>query len=638
MEKFGLSQEGNPFLATRLRQFALGTQVAAIVGILNIVLFGENVLRNDSVFILRLDLIAFAIGLVGTSFLHILLKHGHSQKAVISFFWLWSTVIAFSTWYTGGLYSPLILCFPLLFIFAAILTQSIVLLSICSFLFFVLIFMGLNHVYDWFSAPAGMLIEGIPRLISVMILTALTSFMCWILGGLIKNSVEEIRRKNQSVTQSQDVIKKLAACDALTGLLNRNGAESGYQILLDKINFNREYLVGYFIDLDNFKNINDLFDHHAGDRLLATMSRRLSQLLPKEGFACRFGGDEFVIVLRVARSFDHESFATKIMKALGKPHSILGTEAEMTASIGIAMAGNSQANFTSLCKKADLAMYKAKQSGKNKYHVYSDGLKREYMRNLKILNSLKNALSDNLLDVYFQPKINLQSNNIVGAEALLRWNRGNDKSIGPEEFIPIIESTELIHTIGAWVVNKACQSCKEWQPSGKSIKVAVNVSALQLTRPNFYQVVVDALTKNSLVPELLEIEITEHSLLKEVPLVKKQLEALKKLGVGLAIDDFGTGYSNMGYLTRMQIDVLKLDRSFVSQVSQSQEHHIIVTAVIKMAQVLGMKVVAEGIETESDREVLKGLNCDFGQGFLWSPAVPGSELPELIDYFQYDKG
>ena len=238
---------------------------------------------------------------------------------------------------------------------------------------------------------------------------------------------------------------------------------------------------------------------------------------------------------------------------------------------------------------------------------------------------------------FFQPKINLRTNKIDGAESLLRWNRGNDEGIRPDEFIPIVESTELIHSIGAWVINESCRACKTWQKAGKPIKVAVNVSALQLTRSGFYQIVVDALNRNDLPASLLEIEITEHSLITDEPLVKTQLAALKTLGVSLAIDDFGTGYSNITYLTELQIDVLKLDRSFITQIDQLESPRVIVSAVMKMAQALGMKVVAEGIETEAECGILKAFNCDYGQGFLWSRAVPSSALLALIGDFQQKK-
>ena len=321
------------------------------------------------------------------------------------------------------------------------------------------------------------------------------------------------------------------------------------------------------------------------------------------------------------------------IQAVAQPHSIVGTEAEVTASIGITVVKNTNSSFDDVRKKADMAMYKAKESGKNKYHYYTEELDKEYMRNLNIINGLKDALSNNLLDLHFQPKIHLNSNTIAGAEALLRWSRGNPQLIMPDEFIPIIESTELIHDIGAWVIEESCKACREWHDAGYSIKVAANVSALQLTRANFYEIVVGALDKYDLDPFYLEIELTEHLLIQENKLVKNQLDALKSLGVSLSIDDFGTGYSNMNYLTRLKVDTLKLDRSFISQISTSEDYLVIVTAIIRMAQVLGMEVVAEGIEKEAERKLLIDLDCDYAQGYLWSKAVPNKDFVVLLSGF-----
>lgn len=260
-------------------------------------------------------------------------------------------------------------------------------------------------------------------------------------------------------------------------------------------------------------------------------------------------------------------------------------------------------------------------------HVNPD-LKKRHQR---IADHLDNALSNHELDVYFQPKVNLKSNTVDGAEALLRWNRGNKAGIKPDEFMPIVENSELIHRIGAWVINEACRACKTWeQASDHLLNVAVNVSALQLTRSNFYQIVVDALEQYKLPPERLEIEITEHFLVPEDTVVTQQLATLKRLGVILVVDDFGTGYSNIAYLTQLPVDMLKLDRRFITCIDQREAHHIIVSAVIAMAKKLGLKVVAEGVETAAELEVLKALNCDYGQGFLWSQAVPSEKFMTIF--------
>ena len=631
MQKVGLLRIDNPVPNDRFRQLFIGAQLAAVCGILNLTFFGSDVTSSSHALFFRPDLVAYLVGVIITSSLFIFLDQGRYLKAMTSFLSLWSVVMAFTTWYGGGLNSPLTLSFPTLLIFAALFTELIAFLAICSFLTAAVVFMGFNHIYQWILPPQSMAIDGASGMISAVVLIVLSGYVCWVVGSMLSTSFKNLQQENVRVRESQRVIKKLAEEDALTGLLNRNGAESSYRNLISNIDFEDEIIIGYFVDLDNFKDINDLFDHTAGDQLLIAMGERLRALLPQNrDFACRFGGDEFVLVLRTDKTFDIQLFATKISESFAQPHMILGTEAGVTASTGIAVISDTDTGFNSICKKADMAMYKAKLSGKNQFHIYSDELNREHMLKLNTLNWLSQALNNNLLDLYFQPQINLESNKIESAEALLRWDRGNPEGIEPNEFIPLIESTELIHSIGAWVINEACRACKEWHDTGARLRVAVNVSALQLTRAGFYEVVVDALERHDLPPDTLEIEITEHSLLKEMPLVKSQLAALKELGVSLVIDDFGTGYSNMGYLTRLQIDTLKLDRSFIAQISQSEEHRVIVTAIIKMANVLGMTVVAEGIETNDDRDILLGLNCDFGQGYLWSPAIPSHALIKLV--------
>ena len=629
MDKLGIFEKENSLLSDRFKQFFIGTQIAAAGGALNLAFFGDNLTGRDQALYFRLDFIVLLIGVVATFPIYSMLGRGRDYKPVIIFLWLWTTVMTFAIWFEGGLYSTLILSLPILFTYTALFLKGVAFLSICGFMCIMIVLMGSNHVYGWLPPPDGMRLDGTSRVISVLILTSLASYSCWVLGKLLKISFEDVNRENKRVIQSQYVIRKLAHSDGLTGSLSRTGADSAYQSLLKEVIFDREHIITYFIGLDNFKNINDLFDHHAGDRLLITIGERLNALLNQNGFVCRFGGDEFVLVLQAKRDFDIDHFVGNIMESLRQPHFILGTEIEITASVGIAVVSDEKSSFTDVCKKADMAMSKAKRSGKNQHYLYSEKLQSQHMRNVNIVNGLESAIRNDLLDVYFQPKINLQNNKVEGAEALLRWHRGNKESIGPSEFIPVIESTELIHSIGEWVINESCRACKVWQRAGRPIKVAVNVSALQLVRPGFYQIVVDALEKHELPPELLEIEITEHSLIVEVPVVSLQLEALKKLGVELAIDDFGTGYSNIAYLTQLQVDVLKLDRRLITQIDQVGEHHVIVNAVIKMAKELGMKVVAEGVETEAEELVLKSLNCDYGQGFLWSQALSGSELMRL---------
>lgn len=630
MGSLKIKQIDKPFLYRRFRQIVLITQLSMLVGAMNVCLFGQNIVSSDNLLWLRMDVVVMLGGVALSTTVYHLLNHKKDALAGQVYLWICVLVMCFVTWMEGGLYSAAILTFPLIFVFAALFTDVLVFLSIFVFLSCAVLFMGMNHVFGWYPAPEEAMIRGWARIVAGLVITWLSGYVAWQIGQDLNLSLIELSQENQRVIKSQKLIKQLAESDNLTGLLNRNAAKDCYEIMLSQLKSQGGSIAFYFIDLDNFKDVNDLFDHHAGDQLLITIANRLKELAGSDGVVCRLGGDEFVVFMRKGKDCDFDRFAKRLTDTVSQPHFLLGTKAEVTASIGITIITDDQSSFDDVRKKADMAMYKAKQSGKNKYHYYSEQLNKEYMRNLNIINNLKDALQRNLLDLYFQPKINLVSGKVGGAEALLRWTRGNEDSINPDEFIPIIESTELIHEIGAWVIEEACKACKRWNDEGHHIHVAVNISALQLTRPYFYEVVVGALSRNNLSPKLLEIELTEHLLIQENKEVNTQLEALKSLGVSLAIDDFGTGYSNMNYLTRLKVDVLKLDRSFISQISYSNDYEVVVTAIIQMAKVLGMKVVAEGIETHTERKMLLGLNCDYGQGFLWSEAINTDSFISLL--------
>lgn len=626
MKSQNTSKAESPFLYKRFQQIVLFSQIGFILGALNALSFGAESIFADNFIGLKLDAAVMIFGAIIISIVYALTKMGKLTLAGSVYVWLCTVVMAYITWLEGGLYSLAVVTFPLILLFGALFTKRRVFASILVTILGVLVLLGLNHIHDWYPSPPELMVHGYSRMIGGLIVTALCGIVAWIVGEDMKSSVSKLEYENQRVLDSQKVIRNLAEIDSVTGLYNRNAAKEKYRQQLSEISPGVDQLVFYFIDLDNFKSINDLFDHHAGDQLLATIGDRLKALIKEKGIAARLGGDEFVVYMTVPRDYDFDAFAKSLINAVAQPHFIFGAEAEVTASIGIAMVTDRYMSFDFVRKRADMAMYKAKQSGKNQYHHYSDKLNKEYMRNLNIVTGLKDSLSHNLLDLHFQPKVSLGSNKVGGAEALIRWNRGNPQLIRPDEFIPIIESTELIHDIGAWVIQEACRRCKEWHDLGYPIHVAVNVSAIQLTRASFYGVVLGALRAVNLDPVYLEIELTEHLLIQENKLVKKQLTQLKALGVSLSIDDFGTGYSNMNYLTRLQVDALKLDRSFISQISHSEESLVIVTAIIRMAKVLGMKVVAEGIEQDAEKRLLLDLDCDYGQGFYWSKALPQDEF------------
>ena len=483
------------------------------------------------------------------------------------------------------------------------------------------------HVFILLSALcAYLLTSNIFGLLIVMI----SSYVAWFLGIDTKQSISDLKKEHQQVLESKKLIQHLADTDSLTGLANRSFAKSRFEAMQLELDPESEEIGLYFIDLDDFKSINDLFDHTVGDELLKIIATRLSRLVDNDGVVCRLGGDEFVLFVKANRPFDYDILAKEILLALSEPHAILGAQAEITASIGITVINDQVISFDNARKQADMAMYESKQSSRNNYCFYSENIHQDYMKSLNILNALKNALNNHVFDLHFQPKVNIKTHEVVGAEALLRWTRENPDNLTPGDFIPVIESTELIHDIGAWVVQQACIECAEWHKKGHKISVAVNVSALQLTRIGFYEIVINSLHTSGLDAKYLELELTEHSLIQENPMIKSQLKALKKLGIHLSIDDFGTGYSNMGYLTSMEVDTLKLDKCFITEIENSSDSFAIVTAINGMADVLGMNIVAEGVEKESEREVLEDIGCEIGQGYLWSKALSSTNFVDFV--------
>ncbi|MCB1638446.1 MAG: EAL domain-containing protein [Thiothrix sp.] len=619
--KNSFREADNPFLSKRFRQILWGTELTLLLGMFNSLLAASE--NTPSTLLTLSGLMA------GIASLFRLLKTGRIRLASALYLWFAAIGLTLLLWINGGLGDSAALAYPVLLIFAALFGDTRVFVSIFIFLIAMILLLGGNSLYQWH--PLSQPKPGLEQITDMILITALSGYAAWLFGKDMKKALSDLHRENLRVLESQRTIRTLAHRDPLTGLINRTYCEEIYHTLLSQLDGQDKVLQLYFLDLDNFKNINDSFNHSIGDELLVAVAARLRGLLEPQDIGCRLGGDEFVLILKRSRDFSSTDFARRILAQVIRPHQLAGTEIEITVSIGIAIVPEHGIEFDDVRKKADLAMYKAKQGGRNTFCYYSDTLHRETLRKTAILNGLKEALKQDLLELYFQPKIDLRTGRITSAEALLRWEKGNPDRIHPDEFIPVIESTELINQIGSWVIRKACETCRAWQLQGfEGISIAVNVSSNQLTHNRFEALIVEALESSGLSPHCLEVELTEHVLLQSNPAVSHQLQSIKDLGVSLAIDDFGTGYSNLSYLTRFKVDVLKLDKSFISRITHSPEHRAIVTAIIEMARILGLRTTAEGVEQEQECRLLKQLGCDYGQGFLWSRALPEAEFRALL--------
>ncbi len=431
---------------------------------------------------------------------------------------------------------------------------------------------------------------------------------------------------------AEERISYLAMHDGLTGLPNRVMFS---QILAREIESARRYdrkFTVLFIDLDRFKTINDTLGHEAGDQLLCEVSARLQQSLRSSDVVARLGGDEFVVLLEETPSeADASAAARKILTTVIRPIMIRGQECRVTASIGISMYPADAQDEPSLMKSADMAMYMAKEAGKNNFQRYSGEIRSLALEKMAIETQLRRALESNEFSLQYQAKLTLSTHTISGVEALLRWNNPTLGSISPAQFIPIAEETGLIVPIGKWVLRTACQQNMAWQAQGlPPVCMAVNLSPRQFSDPSLVADLQAVLADTGLPPHLLELEITESMVMRDTARTLELLLQIKTLGVSLAIDDFGTGYSSLAQLRRFPIDTLKVDRSFIREITKNGEDEAITEAIITMGKTLSLTVVAEGVETPEQMALLQAKSCDQMQGFHFSKPISPQQFAELL--------
>ena len=447
-------------------------------------------------------------------------------------------------------------------------------------------------------------------------------------GGFVQTFTDVTKRSRAEA----DAIR-LSSEDPLTGLPNRRIFRS----VLDQISQETPAIDGgqpaaefavLFLDLDRFKSINDTLGHQIGDLLLQEIAQRLKRSVSANEVLARLGGDEFAVVVRTVESRPAlEALASRMIEAAQKPFEIGGHRIRSGISIGIAIGPCDGANCDELLIAADLALYAVKAQGRGSYKFYHAAMNRELKERRQLEIDLREAIEQNELELYYQPILNLRSNVITGFEALARWRHPVNGMVPPTVFIPIAEDTGLIQPLGEWALREACRSAAHW-PSNLSI--AVNLSPVQFSAPNLSEVVRHVLAETGLEPHRLELEITEGVFMANNESTLSTLRQLKQFGARISLDDFGTGYSSLSYLRSFPFDKIKVDRSFVSDLAEGTEHVVIVQAVVSIARALGMTTLAEGIETVGQHEFLAALDCDEGQGYLFSPPVPIEKVTEMI--------
>jgi diguanylate cyclase (GGDEF)-like protein len=460
---------------------------------------------------------------------------------------------------------------------------------------------------------------------SILAITLILSVIDSRLASQTAGLVRSLRHANEKLHHQ-------ALHDGLTKLPNRILLEDRLDQAISAAQRAQRMFAVMFIDLDRFKTINDSLGHHYGDKLLQAVSQRLTEALRSEDTVARIGGDEFIIMLNeIAEPQVAASVAQKLLESLAAPFVIEGQEQNISASIGISIYPNDGSDLRALMMHADGAMYHAKKTGRDNYQFYTPEMNTAAHARLELEKSLRRAIDHDELELHYQPKVDIDSNEIIAMEALVRWRHPKKGLISPAEFIPLAEEIGLIIPLGAWVLKTACLQNRKWQEAGlPTLRVAVNISAAQFKQKNLVEFVSQVLHDTELDPQYLELEVTESVIMQNAEEAALLLEKLHAQGIHISIDDFGTGYSSLSCLKRFPLNKLKIDRSFVRDINTDPDDAAIVNSVIALAHTLRLGVVAEGVETPEQLAFLKALGCDEYQGYYRSQPLPADEFERLL--------
>jgi diguanylate cyclase (GGDEF)-like protein len=436
-----------------------------------------------------------------------------------------------------------------------------------------------------------------------------------------------------ALERQREELERHAFADALTGLANRALFEDRTGHALERLVGKAERLAVLVLDLDGFKLVNDALGHSCGDALLRHAADRMAGALRPSDTLARLGSDEFAVLLESVRGLDDAlGAAERLREALQDPFMLKGSDVLVTASVGIALSTEETRDSAELLRRADLAMYRVKAHGRNASEFFDPAMDDQAAERLEMVNALRRAVERDELVVHYQPIIDLETGTVRAAEALLRWDRPGRGLVSPLEFIPLAEETGVIVPIGEWVLNRACAEAKRWSRSGLAdVPVTVNVSARQLLDPGFESIVAGALTKNDLPPGRLILEVTESSVMQNADVTIAKLDRVSDTGVRIALDDFGEGYSSLGHLRELPIDILKIARPFVHELTDDEHDPALVRGIIELARSLGLRLVAEGIEYPEQHAMLRAFDCPLGQGFLFARPLEAEQLRELLE-------
>ncbi|WP_052190592.1 bifunctional diguanylate cyclase/phosphodiesterase [Chitinibacter sp. ZOR0017] len=625
MRKYLLSSDPNTegIRRRRLGQFITITIVALLISSAHNVFFGN-----------WRDAILLVSGAVLTLGAYGMAKRGYTQAASATFTLSLLAVLAAIHWLSTGTHDPTLLAYPALMVFTGLLCAPWLFWLEFALIMLNITLLVIAEAQGWRVAKEAL--PGWPFWIDVTLIMVTVSMSIALIMRDFRHALASLRSENQRVRRSQKEVEFLASHDALTKLPNRLLARDRCEHALALARRAHKQTALLYIDLDNFKTINDSLGHAAGDQLLLTMSERLQTCVRESDTVARQGGDEFLIILECIPAPEIAAdIAKQVIQRLAEPLALGPLNITATCSIGVAVAHDQQDDFDSLLQKADMAMYRAKGAGRNAFRIYDDSMNTKATEQLELASKMRVALIKSEFTLHYQPQFDLRSGQIIGAEALVRWRHPELGLVPPGKFIPVAENSGLIVEMGEWIVLEACRQAKCWLDEGLGeLVVGINISPIQFRRGDVEQLINHALAQTGLPAHLLELELTESLLLEDSAHLKTILQNLRSLGISFSIDDFGTGYSNLSYLKHFEVERLKIDQSFIRRLSDDAHDEAIVRAIIQVADSLNLHLIAEGIEDTRTLTKLQELGCEQGQGFLWSPAITASEFKRYVQQHQ----
>ena len=570
------------------------------------------------------------IGLAAMGAVLLLVRSGRRTPAVALMLTSLMGMVGLLMWQNGGLRDTSLLAFPCLLVFAAMLgTRRLYVGLFVTMLALVTVILAVNLNGSHVNRVPPLSFNTLVDIVAVLFVTSL---IAWLMASDMHAALDAVHAQNEQMAATQQRMEIMATHDALTSLPNRSLARDRFEQAAAAARRGEHSVAMLYLDLDNFKNVNDTLGHSSGDALLKQVSERLTSLLRTADTVARLGGDEFLLLVpEVSDGAAVAEIANKVVSGLMAPFDVIGMEIFAGCSLGITMFPADGTDFDSLLKKADIAMYRAKESGRNAFRFWDGEMNASVVEHVELLSAMRAALAHRDFTLSYQPQFDLRTGRLIGAEALIRWTHAQMGYISPARFIPLAERSGLIIPIGDWVLQEACAQAERWRAAGwTDLTISVNVSPVQFKRGSVEASVAQALEASGLPSANLELELTESLLIQDSLSLAESLASLRRMGVRFAIDDFGTGYSNLAYLKRFEVERLKIDQTFVRRLTDDVQDQAIVRAIVQMAASLNLFTVAEGVEDGATLALLGDLGCQQGQGFHWSPAVPAAEFEKFL--------